>query len=101
MSDAELLLLVESKKKSGWVAAFLNLVVPGAGYMYCGNWILGLVAFLFAVVVLVVTLGAGAAVVYPVVFIDGFLAAGRANKNMIQKLIADRAAIARGEAPAI
>ncbi len=32
----------ESKKKSGFVAALLNLFIPGAGYMYCGNIILGL-----------------------------------------------------------
>lgn len=100
MSDAELLLLAESKKKSGWVAALLNLFIPGAGYMYCGTWILGIFAFLVCVTALVVTLGTAAVVVYPIVFIDGFLSAGRANKKMIEKLIKDRASIQRAQAPA-
>ena len=56
MSDAELLLLVESRKKSGWLAAFLNVIVPGAGYAYCGNWVLGAVAFLIVPVLILVTL---------------------------------------------
>lgn len=101
MSDAELLLLAESKKKSGWVAALLNLFIPGAGYIYCGTWILGLLAFVVSVTALVVTLGAAAFVVYPIVFIDGFLSAGRANKKMIEKLIKDRASLQQPQAAAL
>lgn len=100
MSDAELLLLAESKKKSGWVAALLNLFLPGAGYMYCGTWILGVFVLILAVGVGVATLGAGLLILYPVVFIDGFLGAGRANKKMIEKLLLNHAAVKRGEAPA-
>lgn len=93
MSDAELLLLAESRKKSGWAAAFLNLLLPGAGYMYCGTWILGILAFLFTVAVAVTSMGAGLLIMYPILFIDGFLSAGRANKKMIEKLLKDRAAL--------
>jgi len=93
MNDAELLLLAESKKKSGWVAALLNLFIPGVGYVYCGTWILGIFAFLVCVTALVVTFGGAAVVVYPVVFIDGFLSAGRANKKMIEKLLKERASM--------
>lgn len=95
MSDAELLLLAESKKKSGWVAALLNLFLPGAGYMYCGTWILGIFAFLLTVAVGVVSMGAGLLIMFPILFIDGFLSAGRSNKRMIEKLILDRAALHR------
>lgn len=100
MSDAELLLLAESKKKSGWAAALLNLFIPGAGYMYCGTWILGIFVLVLAVGVGVVTLGAGLLILYPIVFIDGFLGAGRANKKMIEKLIKDRASLQRAQATA-
>jgi hypothetical protein len=100
MSDAELLLLAESRKKSGWVAALLNLFLPGAGYIYCGSWILGLFAMAVCLTALIVTLGGAAFVVYPIVFIDGFLSAGRANKNMIEKLLKDRAALHRTQVPA-
>ncbi len=30
--DARLLLQVEVRKKSGWIAALLNLALPGAGF---------------------------------------------------------------------
>lgn len=100
MSDAELLLLAESKKKSGWAAALLNLFLPGAGYIYCGTWILGLFAFLLTVTVGVVSMGAGLLIMFPILFIDGFLSAGRSNKRMIEKLIKDRAALQRAQAPA-
>jgi hypothetical protein len=100
MSDAELLLLAESKKKSGWIAALLNLFIPGLGYMYCGMWILGLFVLVLAIVIGVVTLGTGLVILYPIIFIDGFLGAGRANKKMIEKLIKDRASIQRAQAAA-
>ena len=59
MSDAALLLLVESRKKSGWLAALLNLFLPGAGYIYCGRWILGIFAFFFIVALVLVSFGLG------------------------------------------
>ena len=37
-SDTRLMLEYELKKKSGIIAALLNLVIPGAGYAYCTNW---------------------------------------------------------------
>lgn len=90
MNDAKLMLLVESKKKSGWIAAILNLVLPGAGYAYCGRWILGIVVFaiLFALSVAADTpmVAYGFAVILA---IDGFLAANRYNKKMIESVLAD------------
>lgn len=95
MSDAELMLLVESKKKSGFLAAILNLFLPGVGYMYCGMWLIGLVVLALGLGALILGL-AGAWEVYGVlsivVFIDGFLAAGRYNKRMIAKVLRDREA---------
>jgi hypothetical protein len=103
MTDAELLLLAESRKKSGWLAALLNLVLPGAGYVYCGRWLLALAAIGFIVMSFVVfgPLGIIAAASFELVFIvDGFLCAGRANKKMIEELLLANAVAKRGEAPA-
>jgi hypothetical protein len=95
MSDAELLLLVESRKKSGWLAAFLNLFIPGAGYAYCGNWVLGAVAFLCVPILILVTLTIAFYVFAPLLFIDGFLAANRYNRNLIRDVLKERADGAR------
>jgi len=100
MSDAELLLLVESRKKSGGVAALLNLFLPGAGYMYCGRWLLGVVAFLFVVALVLFSFGVAAIPLVFVLVIDGFLCAGRYNKTLIEKVIKERAEIQRKAASA-
>lgn len=98
MSDAELLLLVESRKKSGWLAALLNLFLPGVGYMYCGRWFLGIVAFFFVVAMFVVSLGYAAVGIVFILIIDGFLCAGRYNKNLITQILRERAALQKGVA---
>lgn len=90
MSDASLLLLVESQKKSGAIAALLNLVFPGAGYMYCGNWILGIVAFAIFCALFVATLGIGPLLFWPVVVVDGLLCAKRYNKKLIERVLIDQ-----------
>jgi len=92
MSDAELLLMVEARKKSGVVAALLNLVLPGAGYMYCGRWILGIFAFLFVVTLFLISLGYFAGFLALVLILDGFLCAGRYNRKLIERVLAERAA---------
>lgn len=89
MSDATLLLRVEAQKKSGWVAALLNLFLPGAGYIYCGRWILGFIAFVFTVFVAIMTLGVGWFPMALLLIIDGFLCAGRYNKRLITKVLAE------------
>lgn len=92
MSDAALLLLVESRKKSGWLAALLNLFLPGAGYIYCGRWILGIFAFFFIVALVLVSFGLGAIPVALLLVIDGFLCAGRYNRKLIEQILKDQAA---------
>ena len=77
----------ESQKKSGFVAAILNFFIPGIGYMYCGNIILGILVLCIAVAILVFTAGVGLVVLTPIVIIDGFLCASRANKKLGQKLL--------------
>jgi len=93
MSDAELLLLVESRKKSGGVAALLNLFLPGAGYIYCGRWVLGIFAFFFVITLFVFSLGYAALGIVLMLIIDGFLCASRYNKNLINKIIKERAVL--------
>ena len=91
MSDAELLLVVEARKKSGLVAALLNLFLPGAGYIYCGRWILGIVAFIFTVALIIYSLGLAVVGVVLMLIIDGFLCAGRYNQNVIKQALHERA----------
>jgi ABC-type multidrug transport system permease subunit len=95
MSDAELMLIVESRKKSGLVAALLNLFLPGAGYIYCGRWILGIVAFFFVVALLVSSLGYAAIGLALVLVIDGALCARRYNQKMVERTIKERASLSR------
>lgn len=85
--DAKLMLLIESKKKSGWIAALLNWFLPGVGYMYCGRVVLGIFALLFTIGVAVVTYGVGLLVIIPLLIIDGFLAANRHNKKLLEELV--------------
>ena len=90
LSDTELQLLVESRKKSGWIAALLNLVIPGAGYVYCGRWILGIIAFFF-VLALYFTAGPFIGISLGLILvIDGFLCASRYNKHVIQEILRER-----------
>ena len=91
-SDAELLLLVESRKKSGGIAALLNLLLPGAGYAYCGRWLLGIFAFFFVITLFVVSLGFAAIGLVLMLVIDGFLCANRYNKRMIEEALKARGA---------
>ena len=90
MSSAKLMLQVESRKKSGWIAALLNLVLPGAGYMYCGRWFLGIVAFILVVTMFVVSLGLASGFLIVLLIVDGFLCAGRYNKKMMMKVLAEQ-----------
>ncbi len=87
--DAALMLLVESQKKSGWLAAFLNLVIAGAGYAYCGRWLLGIVVFLFVLVAFSIA-GPIAWIYAPIMFIDGFLCAGRYNRELVTRILRNR-----------
>jgi len=67
------------------LAAGLNFILPGAGYIYCGRVILGVAAFLLAVLILL-TYQYGAILVWVVVIIDGFLCAERYNKKIAQDI---------------
>ena len=84
MSDTEFTLLVTSKRKSGIVAALLNLVIPGAGYAYCGRWVLGSFAFIMVVGMFVVSCGLAAFGIVLILIIDGFLCASRYNKLLVE-----------------
>lgn len=87
-NDSRLMLQVEANKKSGWVAALLNLIIPGAGYMYCGRWILGIFVFIIIVGIAVASGGIGTIPFVLILFVDGFLAAGRFNKKLILSVLA-------------
>jgi hypothetical protein len=77
----------EVRKKSGVIAALLNFIFPGAGYVYCGNYILGLLAFLITVIAAIFTMGLSLLVTEPIMIIDGFLVADRANKQILKKVL--------------
>jgi hypothetical protein len=92
MSDAELLLLVESRKKSGVVAALMNMFIPGLGYLYCGRWLLAFIVFMVVVPLTIITIGLAWVIVVLPLFIDGFLCAGRYNRKLIERILEERAA---------
>lgn len=95
MSDAELLLLIESRKKSGGIAALLNLFLPGAGYIYCGRWIPGLFAFAFTAALFVLSWGFAAVGLVMMLVIDGFLCAGRYNRLLVERTLKERVKLQR------
>lgn len=76
----------DAKKKNGFAAAIMNALIPGVGYFYCGMPIIGTIVFVFSVGLILNTLGLAWFIIAPVVFIDGMLAAGRANKRLASKL---------------
>ena len=96
MTDTALFLKVESQKKSGWIAALLNLFLPGAGYIYCGRWFLGIFAFFFVGYMLVISINIGALAIenaiigaVMILVIDGFLCAGRYNKKLVYRILSE------------
>ena len=91
MNDTELMLLVESRKKSRLVAILLNLLLPGGGYMYCGRWILGVVAFFFVITLLIFSWGFAAFGLVIALVVDGALCVGKYNRKMTEDLIKSRA----------
>ena len=81
-------LLYESTKKNPWVAVLMNFVLPGTGYMYAGMWILGIFVLIAWAVCIPFTLGIGSGIIWVLGLIDGFLAVGRANRKLAQRLLA-------------
>jgi hypothetical protein len=100
MSDLERVKLeIEAKKKSGWIAALLNLFLPGAGYIYCGRVVLGILVMLICAIVawgMIGGFGVAWGILSPsigsgfvfVMVIDGFLCASRYNKKLIKQALA-------------
>ena len=76
----------EAQKKNGFAAAIINFIIPGVGYIYCGNIILGIVVLLISIALLIFTLGLAWFVIAPIVVIDGFLCADRHNKKLAASL---------------
>jgi len=76
---------LRAKNKSGWLAAGLNILLPGLGYIYCGRVFLGVVVLPF-VLGLVYVMPPAALTIWAILVIDGFLAAGRYNKTLDQKI---------------
>lgn len=80
------------RRKKGWLAALLNLVIPGAGYMYCGR--VGLGIFVLIVGVFIWFAGFALPVVLGsfllVVIVDGFLCAERYNRQLAEKIIGSK-----------
>jgi hypothetical protein len=90
MSAADFTLLVYSKRKSGIVAALLNLFLPGAGYAYCGRWVLGILASIIAIGMFIASFGLAAFGIVLILVIDGFLCASRYNKLLVERMIQER-----------
>jgi len=76
---------LEKKRKNALLAAGLNVVLPGVGYIYCGRVILGIGAFFFAGLIFLIY-PYGAILIWLVVIIDGFLCADRYNKKLEEEI---------------
>ena len=92
MSDAQWTAWMESRKKSGWIAALLNIFLPGAGYFYCGRYLLGVLAFVLVALMWVAAFAVWAIFgvfawggITLVLVIDGFLCARRYNRKLIEQ----------------
>ncbi len=91
LNDAELSLFIEAKKKSIAATIFLNLFLPGAGYIYCDRWLNGITAFLFAIVA---WKSGSVLAVITLIFIfvgDGFLCVKKYNRILIENTLKERA----------
>ncbi|MDB4403261.1 ARV1 family protein [bacterium] len=86
VSGADKYIQFEVGKKSGAVAALLNLVIPGAGYMYCGRVALGVIVLITVPFAILVTGGFALLVTVPAMVVDGVMCAGRSNKALAEKL---------------
>jgi hypothetical protein len=62
--------------------------------MYCGNWFLGIFAFFFVIAVGIATMGVAAVPLVFLLLIDGFLCAGRYNRKLITRVLAQEGASA-------
>lgn len=96
MSDTKLLLTIEAQKKSVFLAAFMNFIIPGSANMWCGQKLVGAIFFVVAMVLYVVFMNLnkpelctffaiGAA-------IGGAVLASRYNKNIILEAVAGNSA---------
>lgn len=80
---------MKRKRKSGLLAAVLNLFLPGLGYMYCGRILLGIFVGIILLPIEILLMGEIPLAVVPIwiiMFIDGFLASGRYNKKLEEKI---------------
>jgi hypothetical protein len=111
LDNNEKFIAYELQKKSGGTAAILNLIWPGSGYIYCGYFVIGIIIlmiyaafFWFAASSLDSSISMeGIIFIYTYVFTniipieystftvfilvaDGFLAAGRYNRKLLQNM---------------
>ncbi|TPV92432.1 MAG: zinc ribbon domain-containing protein [Myxococcales bacterium FL481] len=75
------------RRKNPALAAAMNVLVPGAGYIYCGRVFLGIIAFPFVAGMLFYEPLAGFGLTL-VMIVDGFLAAGRYNRRLDERIAA-------------
>ena len=92
MTDAQWTAWIESRKKSGWIAALLNIFLPGAGYFYCGRYVLGVLAFVLVAIMWAIAFAAWAIFgvfawggITLMLVIDGLLCARRYNRKLIER----------------
>jgi len=96
MSDAKLLLTIEAQKKSVFLAAIMNLFIPGSANMWCGQKLFGAIFFIAAMVLSAVLISLKEQESYTFfaigAAIGGAVVASRYNKNIIMKAVAEDAA---------
>ncbi len=68
-----------ARYKNPVATGLLNVLFPGAGYMYCGAWVLGLVVLALALVLAHKTDGLSFAFLLPLLVLDSFRVADQVN----------------------
>ena len=94
MNTAEKMMLVESQKKSKFVAALLSFIWAGAGHLYVRRWFAGILGIFVTTSLAFAAVGTGdplftnALLVWVIVFfIDSILAVGRFNRKMTMQVL--------------
>lgn len=77
---------LSEKRKYGFMAAGLNLLLPGAGYIYCGRIFLGIIALPFFILFIVMSGPIFYGPLWAILIIDGFISATIYNKKLDKRI---------------
>jgi len=100
LSPAYAQMLYDSQKKSAWLAAVMNVVIAGSGFLYCGERFKALLVNLVFVAIGIMAseyewdvqttltyIEYAIVLMWPLVFIDGFIVARSYNQKLMMRIL--------------